>query len=192
VGDRSEADLSVLLTDFAYDLADNGKWDDTQTQTTLADWAQSANLSQIRNNILGWKIAETVPDFENLLRDFWAQNYGLGACVDGNNLEVKQVANAESRNDKAYFICSSGLWRLATEYEYDTFGWGACETEGNLKDGVVSSKKYVCEDKVWRVASAVEAVLGGCTEKRASEVTEASGIYYFCESKVWRAATDFE
>jgi uncharacterized protein (TIGR02145 family) len=61
-----------------------------------------------------------------------------------------------------------------------------------LKDGLVSGKKYVCENAVWRLASMVEASLGGCTMAVQGKVDNVGTSYYYCDNKSWRVATEYE
>jgi len=154
-----------------------------KTPTTPQDFAK------IRNNILGWNLSPSVPDFGKFLNNYWYVNYGLGTCDASSQNSIK------SSNKKVDYICKNSAWVVATEYERDTYKWGACSKEGEIKEGQASNKKYICKDKAWALASEAEIQLGLCTKEGEvkSSGTGAKGektYYYICRSKSWEWASE--
>lgn len=195
-GDLSEADFSERLADYAADIETDGKWDDAKTATEIADWGAAKSLgkslSYIRVKITDWGISADVPAFEKYVDNYWWQNYNLGTCSEKREGEVKKNDNSQSRNYSTYFICENSAWWVASDTEYDTYQQ-KCDKDGKIVYGNVNKDfAYDCDVKNWRHASAVEAALGGCIEKRFDEVAETGGVHYICQNREWRTATDIE
>ena len=195
-GDLNEADFSERLADYAADIESDGKWDDSKTATEIADWGVAKSLGQsssyIRTKITDWGLSAEVPAFEKYVDNYWWQNYGLGTCVEKREGEIKKNENSQSRNYKSYFICENGVWRVASDTEYDTYQQ-KCDEDGKIVYGNVNKDyAYDCDAQRWRHASNVEAALGGCVEKRFGEVAETEGVYYICQKREWRKAADIE
>ncbi|MBR2211402.1 MAG: fibrobacter succinogenes major paralogous domain-containing protein [Fibrobacter sp.] len=195
-GDLNEADFSERLADYAADIEVDGKWDDAKTATEIADWGAAKSLGQslsyIRTKITDWGLSAEVPAFEKYVDNYWWQNYGLGTCEENREGEIKKNENSQSRNYKSYFICENGAWRVASDTEYDTYQQ-KCDEDGKIVFGNINKAyAYDCDAQRWRHASNVEAALGGCVEKRFSEVAETEGVYYICQKREWRTTTDIE
>ncbi len=194
-GDRSEADLSELLANYAMDIETDGRWDDDQMKSSIADWSEAKffedRYGSIRNNIIGWKFGD-VPEFEKYAMNFWWQNYGLGSCT-GNRLgEVKKNQDSLSVNKDVFYICKNLLWERATDTEKDTYLWEK-GNDGDVKTGsVIASNWYVYDESeiVWRQATNeldYTNGLGGCTVNRAGVLAVGSrNIKYLCYDKSWR------
>lgn len=122
-GDLSEADFSERLAYYASDIESDGKWDDSETATAIADWASSKSLkgelANIRNNITKWKLSDDIPAFEKYVDNFWWQNYGLGICDETREGEVLATTNKHSVNydSQVRFICKSNSWREFTIWD---------------------------------------------------------------------------
>ena len=195
-GDLSEADFSERLADYAADIETDGKWDDAKTATEIADWGAAKSLGQslsyIRTKITDWGLSAEVPAFEKYVDNYWWQNYGLGTCEETREGEIKKNENSQSRNYKSYFICENGVWRVASDTEYDTYQQ-KCDEDGKIVYGNVNKDyAYDCDAQRWRHASNVESALGGCVEKRFGKVAETEGVYYICQKREWRKAADIE
>ncbi|WP_294959993.1 fibrobacter succinogenes major paralogous domain-containing protein [uncultured Fibrobacter sp.] len=195
-GDLNEADFSERLANYAADIEQDGKWDDSKMATVIADWASNRSLTGtlagVRKNIAGWGFSADVPAFEKYVNRFWWRVYSLGFCDKDCEGEVKAAENALSRNNGVHFICDDGAWRKATDVEYDTYE-KKCDEDGKIVFGNVNKERaYECDGKIWRKATEVEGVLGGCVESRFDEVAEALESHYICESRQWRVATDIE
>lgn len=202
-GDLKEADFTERLTDYADDLEEDGAWDDEKIAAKIADWAYqksfNGGLAKIRKNIAGWELSTEVPAFEKYVDNYWWHNYGLGACNEKREGEVKKNQNSLSSNYGFYFICDDGGWRVASDIEYDTYKWS--ELTKNAKDGdvkygdVVNTNCYVFENNVWRSGNANDCSLGlrGCTTLRQDTVGMGSDkVYYICNARSWRNATSIE
>lgn len=146
-GDLSEADFSERLAYYASDIESDGKWDDSETATAIADWASSKSLkgelANIRNNIAEWKLSDDVPAFEKYVDNFWWQNYGLGICDDSREGEVLATTNKHSVNyeSQVRYICRSNSWQKATDFEKDTYNWDVGKN-GEIRIGEITGKEY--------------------------------------------------
>ena len=117
---------------------------------------------------------------------------GLKGCTTNREGEVGK----SSYNNKHY-ICrkndwGDGDWVEATDFEKDTYKWAPGE-DGEIKTGNVTDTKYDYDgkQKKWRVATTLEAALGGCTEVREADVTLNTGkvddVCYICKSRTWES-----
>jgi uncharacterized protein (TIGR02145 family) len=196
LGNRSEADLTELLTNFATDIEKDGKWDDDATKTKIADWAASADLSgeqaNIRKYIQGWNLGD-VPDFEKYIRNFWYANYGLGACSDNRKGEVLAAQNEKSTkyNTRERYICKSGAWVVASDIEKDTYEWTNGKI-GEIKKGDVSDTYYAYDGINWIAVSDREVTIGLCTQERNDEIEKYDDIYFICRTNEWIVASTLE
>ncbi len=197
-GDRSEAELTELLTKFAIDIEKDGEWNDDATKAKIADWANeqdlNGKLSSIRSNINSWGLG-SASDFEKYVRNFWYVNYGLGECEKDNKGEVAAASNelVKTFGTKTRYICNGEAWVEASDIEKDTYQWAAGE-DGEIKLGsVTKSVNYVYDgaETAWRKASSVEVALGGCTETREADISlntgKVNGSWYICKSRKWES-----
>ena len=113
-GDVDVAGLTERMGEFSISLAEGGSWDDVDTKTEIADWAcdidLKGSLSKVRKNVEGWKYADSVPEFEKYVSNFWWDNYGLGVCNKKRESETKRNINKLSALYNEYFICENGRW----------------------------------------------------------------------------------
>jgi uncharacterized protein (TIGR02145 family) len=180
-GSLSEGEFSERLTDFSLGFRESGFWNNEATKTAMADWAVSSNESSIRNNILGWELSSSVPDFEKYVRNYWHTNYGLGVC------NVNLQGNIKSSPKEMNYICKDNDWVLATEYELDIYQW-ICK-EGEIKSGQASGKKYICKNKKWQRASYIDVK---CFESNSCLTFEdtrdnQSYVYVVIGEQTWMA-----
>ena len=173
-GDRSESELSELLTAIATDMEKDGIWNDTTTRKALADWAfsiddsvsyvwdDSVHLWNIYWNVSRWNLSDVVPDFQKYVRKFWTKEFGLGECSDANQGEVVAAKRGPEMNR---YVCRDGLWHVATDLEKDTYLWNDT-IPGAIRQGNVTGKFYVHDPYAtqgkWYEASEKEQQLGGC------------------------------
>ena len=197
------ADLTELLTAFASDIEEDGKWDEAESakyKAEIADWASaqdiSGGLAKIRTNIEKWNLGK-VPEFEKYVRNFWYINYGLGECTKNKYGNVLAINNELSANSgkKIRFICKDGAWVEASDIEKDTYQW-ADGHDGDVKYGSVNKEAcYVYEGESWIPADGKSCLLElqGCTEQKQGHVERVSEtVYYTCDNKSWREANDLE
>jgi len=107
-------------------------------------------------------------------------------CSALNEKEVKAGTSGK------YYICKSSAWQIATEYEYDTYGWGSCSMEGEIKKGNVSDTKYICQNSAWRLANWYELDVGGfgnCSAEGEVKKGNVSENNYVCKYEIWRIAS---
>ena len=219
-GDGSETDLSVLLTAIANDMEKDGEWNDTAAKVKIADWAAMADgmgrLNDFRKNVTGWGLSDTVPVFEKFVRKFYTMETGLGKCgsEDIPVGTVKNVTNSKSAyNDKLYsdsasmvrFVCDDAekaRWRLQSDIEKDTLGWGDT-TEGTVRNGRINSNlTYVYQGDSWRHGTAMDSLLvqvGGtaCLVDGDTSKVKYDSLYYMCTrqtvgdtTRKWVVASD--
>ena len=204
-GDGKAADLSVRLTELADDLVD-GKWDGNNSEALraqLADWAAVADgngrLGDFRSKVGSWKLSDTVPVFEKFVRNFYSKVMGLGKCGSEEIPvgTVKGVTNPKSifRDDlysdsmsMVRFVCDDAekaRWRLQSDIEKDTLGWGDT-TEGTVRNGQVNvNLTYVYQDASWRYGTAMDSLLvqvGGtaCLNDGDTSKVTYDNLYYMC------------
>ena len=113
-GDEDVAEFTERLGKFAMELAQSGSWNDSLTKAAIADWAcekkQRNMYTTIRKNILKWDIADSLPNFEKYVNQFWADNYGLGKCSDANKGDTAQNINPLSKRVGEKFACDGSSW----------------------------------------------------------------------------------
>jgi len=199
-GDRSESELSELLTKISTDMEKDGTWDDSVTRGALADWALSieyanrlgyydtARVEKIRMNVEGWGLSEDVPWFERYVRIFWNKEYGLGECSSYDN--YREVVAAKRGPSTNRYICNGTTWDVAEDWEKDTYLWNDT-TDRATRVGEVTGKLYIYRKGDpyghWDEATEEEKILGGCTEELYGAVRrDSEETYYQCDSGYWR------
>lgn len=212
-GERSESELSELLTAISTDIEKDGTWDDSTTRRALADWAfsiddtvsyaldGSVHISNIRWTVEYWNsFSHAVPNFEKYVRKFWTKEYGLGECSDDVN--PGEVVSAKRGPEMNRYICREGLWHVATDLEKDTYLWNDT-IAGAIKQGNVTGKYYVHHPDwttKWFEASEMELQLwGDCYEEIVGTYrwaqTEGEKRFYQCVNKggdyVWEMLNEF-
>lgn len=196
-GNLKEADFTERLNDYASDIEDDGKWDDKKTATMIADWAASAALGSIRQNITDWELSSAVPAFEKFVDKYWWNSYGLGVCSDKREGEVVQNSNAQSRTYNKYFICKENVWYFASEFEYDTYKWKDGK-DGEIRKGQINKEVYYVYDaskNAWNVADTMSYDIYDYKNSKKIECNEFgkivhgavnTDIVYFCYGKEWK------
>ena len=117
--DADVAGLTERMGEFSIAIAEGGDWEDADTKAVIADWACDADLkgtlANVRDNVEGWKYADSVPAFEKYVTNFWWDNYGLGQCTSKREGDTKRNVNKLSKMYNEYFICESGRWHIPGE-----------------------------------------------------------------------------
>lgn len=112
--DADVAGLTERMGEFSIAIAEGGDWEDADTKAVIADWACDADLkgtlANVRNNVEGWKYADSVPAFEKYVTNFWWDNYGLGQCTSKREGDTKRNVNKLSKLYDEYFVCEKGRW----------------------------------------------------------------------------------
>ena len=189
MGDRSDSEISDAIESFRRDVAKDGEWNDEKTKAQMADWAQEFDNSKVRANVKSWNILE-IPAFEEYMRIFWNNAYGLGGCASTRYGVVSPNTNKLSKNYAVHYICEAAGWRKATDYEKDTYGWDKGK-EGDVKKGDVTATYYVFENDKWTIAKK-ETALGLCVGNRNGEIGKIDMTYYICKEKEWVLASVLE
>ena len=117
--DADVAGLTERMGEFSIAIAEGGDWEDADTKAVIADWACDADLkgslANVRDNVEGWKYADSVPAFEKYVTNFWWDNYGLGQCTSKREGDTKRNVNKLSKMYDEYFVCESGRWHIPGE-----------------------------------------------------------------------------
>ena len=113
-GDEEVAEFTERIAKFAIEFAQKGSWSDSVTKTAIADWSYKMEkynkYGDIRENILKWGIADSLPNFEKYANMFMADNYGLGKCSNSNKGDTAQNTNSLSTQNGERFFCDSTMW----------------------------------------------------------------------------------
>ena len=109
---RSEGEFSLSLADLAKDIEEDGVWNDSLERAQSADNAFEVELTQVRENILGWNISQKISMFENYVEYFWSDVFGLGRCTEKREGEIRPDTNPKSRYFNEKFICEKQHWHL--------------------------------------------------------------------------------
>lgn len=206
-GDRSVAQLSDVLTKLSVDLEKDGVWSDSTVRKEIANWSANADcsgrLDSIRRNVENWKLASMVPNFEKHIRHFWYTEYGLDECSAKNEDVVVSAKKGVDSDSTNRYICKSDTnysegyrWMFADNLEKDTYGWEPDNGE-KIKLGAVTGNLYYIFDlitKKWRLASAIELKLGGCSDDVAADITRntgsVEGVWYRCKDLQWKETSE--
>ena len=154
----------------------NGNWDDNNAKADLADWLMELDASggydHIRSVVESWGMGKA-PEFEKHLRNFWAKAYGFETCNSYTAGQVKNVNTSLSAyfapyydhpdSPKIRFICDGTLksWRVATDIEKDTVGFGMGTYDGQIRGGKINVDKYYVYEqskRSWREATSKEVM----------------------------------
>lgn len=156
-GDLSEGDFSERLANFAYDVEEDGVWDDGSMKVQIADWASLLSsidyYASIRGNVEGWSLSDTVPAFEKSLDEFWWKSYGLGECNKEREGEIAENKNKESQWADVSFKCKNNLWARRLRVDQ----WNAYDDSGDGGQSVISMK---IENDTIKVSTEVGYFLG--------------------------------
>lgn len=178
-GDRTEAEMVALLAEIASDMEQDGEWNDETTKRKLVDWALRTDLTgrliRIRNNVAGWKLSETVPDFEKYLRGFWQKELNVGKCsksMNGDTLELKG-----SDLSVQSLKCVDGAWRI--------------HRIRDLRDGNVYRVTTI-ENQLWMAENMryVDSVGYPALQGRMKCFSTADSIYKYGCHYTWSVAMD--
>lgn len=213
--DMTEGEMTNLLSELSSDFADDGKWNDTVQRMKVASWALHVDtarvkyydvysrLSDIRDNVEGWNLGDTVPQFETYMSVFWGVEFGLGVCGSDSvpigtvkfvpQKRIKELYAKDYKdvsNSRTRFICENypvRQWRLANDLEKDTYGFGGEDEEGTVRLGLVNKDSaYVHVGKgTWVHGIPLDAEIysaGGkaCCKATAGNAYEYDGESYVC------------
>ncbi len=196
-GDRSESELSELLTKIATDMEEDGIWDDSASRASMADWAalvdSTDGFAKIRRNVENWKLSSAVPHFEKYMQKFWTTEYGIGECSEANVGAVVASKKAPFEFCKGSLVYIDDSWPQLF----------ACVENGDttvLDDSW--QRRYVCqEDRLWHFATDAEKdmYLWHDTTDGAIKPGNVTGKIYVFDSlgianghKGWREADEEE
>lgn len=177
---KSTAD-SLGKYDGTHYICKSGEWEIATTQEKDCHGWADAKEGEIRKG----SVTDTVYAFvDGEWRVATAIESALGVCL-------KSTADSLGKYDGAHYICKSGEWKIATTQEKDCHGWTEAK-EGEIRKGAVTDTVYAFVDGEWRVATAVESVLGVCLPATADSIGKFEEDYLICKSGEWTVATEFE
>ncbi len=191
-GSSSEAEFSERLALIAQDLEKDGTIDDEQILADIADEALWLDLSKIKKNILDWKFATEIPDFEGIVTSYWTENYEIGNCTAENIGQNATVKNELSKKHDVTFLCDTKGWREITPDEVKYGNCSAAEENNRIEDVLV------CHSGEWKDLVPEERV-GECTAELYGEVLDYdnklsiyNGMQFVCDADMWRQTSDEE
>ncbi len=178
-----------LIAEIADDFAQNGAWTDVETRALVADKVQNLDSAG----------ALKTDARDNVLRDFWTSEYGLGKCTSELEEQVKKVENKESANYGAGFACTGSRWHKVGEIDAE-LGLCTAKLEGQYNEGEISETHmyFVCKSGVWKELTIDEFELKDCDAENNEKlvVTKTSKTSYVCLNGglagEWRKASDIE
>ena len=200
-GDRNESNLMALLSQISLDMAGDGMWNDSSAKIKMqiADWAAQVDaegrLDKFGENVLGWGLSPTVPDYKKYVRKFYENMLGLGKCGSSDYpfgsmafvAKTNSVFYAKSFNDtilsRERFVCKTdGHWSLASGVEKDSRDWGDT-TVGAFRVGALSGLTYIFTKEGWRYYKESFDVFNGdfYTAITGARGTQPGAFYYFTD-----------
>lgn len=192
-GDGSEADLSERVAHAAVAFGDSGAWQGPE-KVEIADWAFQVEeglkktakaesiLQQVRENVESWDIVDSVPLFEEFVYRFWAHEYGLGLCNEGNVYEEKKNVNSFSQYYDVGFVCNpNGHWSLSRMRDIQDGFEGTVLSELDkdpYKIVSVAGEKWLAEN-VRSEVSEVSYLESVCYEKKETNCDVYGMLYAY-------------
>ena len=85
--DSSTVRTKGLLAEMSAEIAETGTWHNDSFKASMADWALSEELADIRDNMASWGQENALEDFEKFIDIFITVTYGVESCaeaVDGS------------------------------------------------------------------------------------------------------------
>lgn len=201
LGERSLEEFSSLVQSISNDIEDNGKWDNDSLRASLADEAYWTSVDYIAYNIAQRGNVEQVELFEPAVMNFWANEYGLGACADSSVGKLVQNKNKLSTNYEKYFRCSGDEWLIASESMLldlkMTEVFGKCtEKNMNVIETDSNGDSYICKKNSWSLATEAELENkmvsekeGACGNDNNTSVVSMNADYYVCVGSNWKKLT---
>jgi uncharacterized protein (TIGR02145 family) len=165
--------------------------------TSEGDAALLAISVLLQGNLSEGQFTERLTDFSLGFREtgVWNNEAAKNAMADwaaGANL-------ADIKNNILSWELSPtvpAFEKFVIDYWYASYGLGSCNT--NLQNNIKKSNRgvdYVCQDKAWRMAMAIESELQlVCLASNESMVKKSNinTTYYICKSNAWQEATELE
>lgn len=194
LGKRSIAKFAARLSDIEDDFAEDGSWDDAEIRAEVADELSEMDaddgFASVVANIKAMNLVSAVPNFQGVLNSFWTSEFGLPACGDSLETEVRKNENKNSGSYGRGYVCTSNRWHKATALDTE-LGLCTAKREGEFAEVKASGKGeddmfYSCRAGTWNEISATAYELKSCTAERENEYVKAeSGEMFACLGKQW-------
>ena len=107
------SDDKIWKTAFTEDFTTDGKWDDEELKTQMADEIDTVHFVYTKYNIFNWELSSEINHFEIFVNKFMGKVYGLGECTDNRTGEVKRIENTLTNTLYTHYICSLKLINFA-------------------------------------------------------------------------------
>lgn len=169
-GNRGEGDLVEVLTKFSLDLERDGAWNDEGLKANIADWASDADLKQIRTNIESWNFADSVPEFEKYVKNFWWQVFGLGVCNAAVEDSVRKNTNSRSIYFENDYKCNEKEWVPYKADEKNLDVWPYEQEKSS------SSETFVISSSSKELDSSASEVIDVASSSSENDATSSSSI----------------
>ena len=108
---RTEAEMMALLTEISNEIVGTGTWEGVRADTIkaqIADRVLSMDLAELRKNVEGWGLSDSVGDFEKFIRKYIAETYKIEVCDEGSDGEDRHVDNMLSAHSGKTYQCYKG------------------------------------------------------------------------------------
>ena len=119
----TEGSFLDLLAEFSQKLKETGTWDNKPKKEAIAVWADTANLTDIRRNIVGWGLAPSIPEFEKYITSYAAANSPTGDCEPYGNYfcysgQFYEKCNGQEYNPDNRFCYKNQPYDKCDGHEY--------------------------------------------------------------------------
>ena len=108
---HTEAEMMALLTEISNEIVETGTWEGARADTIkaqIADRVLKMDLAELRRNVEGWGLSDSVGDFEKFIRKYIAETYKIELCDKGSNGEDRLVDNMLSVHSGRTYQCYNG------------------------------------------------------------------------------------
>src|SRR5574344_1479795 len=181
-GCRTAIDDSVGLAGSTYYICDGAKrtWNTaTAFEYDTYHWKAGTD-GELRAGLVNVSKRYVYDSTTTAWRAATAAESALGGCRTAIDDSVGLAGST-------YYICDGAkrTWNTATAFEYDTYHWKA-GTDGELRAGNVDTTNfYVYDRTIWRTATAMESVIGCCTDAIKDSIGFFGSAHYVCENRKW-------
>ncbi|MBR4785873.1 MAG: glycoside hydrolase family 5 protein [Fibrobacter sp.] len=195
--DNASSDIQGIIDAIAADIEKDGTWDDAKTKAQIADWAYMQRMDDLSYTLENMILPQELSNFDQKVRIFWFETFGLGTCDSTNQEEIKKAVNEFSQYYDKNFVCGDSIWRIASAAVLqnregsELFGECTEALEGKLKES--GDKNFLCKKSKWKYASdeelldiAVTEKNGACTAEKNGNIVQHESAYVLCQNSTWK------
>ena len=113
--DRTESEMSALLTEISNEMVETGEWKGDRADSikaAMADWVFTKDLVKFRENVEGWGLngGGAIGNFEKFIESFVAEEiFGEKACAKNDDGKIMNVKNELSVHAGETYQCWDGM-----------------------------------------------------------------------------------